>query len=69
MRRPGLTVDEVAALVSRQIEELRRLGVSLDKAVRVVAEDHHISFPAATQLLLRQRRREQRTDHENQAAA
>ncbi len=69
MHGPPLTIDEIAAMLAREIAELRRLGVNLDRAVRVVAERHAISLASVTQMLLRHRRVMERRHHRDPAAA
>lgn len=58
MHGPPLTIDEIARLLARETAELRRLGATLDKAVRVVAARHRVPMGIVTHLVVRQRRNE-----------
>ena len=69
MHGPPITIDEIAALLEREIAALRRLGASLEKATKVVAERHRVPSSTVAQLLLRRRRHEPRSDFKNRAAA
>lgn len=67
MQGPPHTTNEIAVLVGRDVGALRQLGLSLDQAVRVVAERRGIPMWRATQLL-RQHRRAEQVRVERQAA-
>jgi hypothetical protein len=58
MHGPPLTIDEIAAKLDRQVIDVRALGASFDRAVRVVAERHQLPLATVTQLLMRHRRLE-----------
>ncbi len=69
MHGPPLTLDERAALVARQVADLRDVGAGLDRAARVVAQQHRISYRTVTQLLVYHQRATQRRQHSDSAAA
>jgi len=69
MHGPPLTTDEIAALVSRQVADLRGLGASLDRAARVVAKRHNVPLATVTRLLRRHHTLTERQRHIGSAAA
>lgn len=69
MYGPPLTLDERAALVARQVVDLRHLGAGLDRAVRTVAQRHRISHRTVTKLLVYHQHTAQRRQHPDSAAA
>jgi len=69
MHGPPLTRDERAALVARQVADLRDIGASLDRATRTVAHRHRISYRTVIQLLVYHQRATRRRRHPDSAAA
>lgn len=69
MHGPALTLDERAALVARQVADLRDLGAGLDRAVRTVAHRHRISYRTLTQLLVYHQRATRQRQQRDAATA